>query len=86
MIWTYFTRIAALLHLAVAAKNFKNMQRRELVEINPNRIYNSYEAATLLGIDRSQLLCLIRDGKIGARLIHDNYRITGLSLMEYLKS
>lgn len=82
--WLWLTRIAALLHLTVAAKNLKEIKRREEVEINPNRIYNSHEAAHLLQLERIQLLSLLKAGKIGGKLVRDNYRITGTSLMEYL--
>jgi excisionase family DNA binding protein len=53
-------------------------------EILPHRIYSSGEASQLLGMDRLEVLELIRSGKIKAKKVGDNYRILGSNLVDYM--
>ncbi|MBF0373786.1 MAG: helix-turn-helix domain-containing protein [Alphaproteobacteria bacterium] len=53
--------------------------------IRPERIYSSAEAAAFLGIDRLDVLRLIKSGAIQAgKGGNGNYRIIGQSLINYL--
>nr|CAM74013.1 magnetosome protein MamR [Magnetospirillum gryphiswaldense MSR-1] len=53
-------------------------------EILPHRIYSSGEAAQLLGMERLQVLEMVRAGTIKAKKVGDNYRILGSNLVEYM--
>ncbi|MBF0219226.1 MAG: helix-turn-helix domain-containing protein [Gammaproteobacteria bacterium] len=83
--WLWIGRIAAVLHLTLAARGLHEQRRRDKVEVNPQRIYNSKEAANLLQLPRDEILRQIRSGAIAARLIGEQYRIPGCSLISYLQ-
>ncbi len=53
-------------------------------QVQPHRIYGSEEAARLLGIERLDVLALIRAEKIKAKKMDGNYRILGSNLLEYM--
>ncbi len=82
MIWTAISRSTSLLFFASMAMSLVDMVTRE--EVRPTRIYNSSEAARLLGIERKQLIRLIKSGEVRGKMVNGNYRIPGQSIMEYL--
>ena len=82
MIWTAIARSTSLLFFASMAMSLVDMVTRE--EVRPTRIYNSSEAARLLGIERKQLIRLIKSGEVRGKMVNGNYRIPGQSIMEYL--
>jgi len=81
MIWMAVTRIGAVISLAAAVVQFYDMHNRE---IKPNRIYSSQEAARYLGVTRKTVIRMIQNAKLRGKLVHGNYRIPGLSILEYL--
>ncbi|MEO5341944.1 MAG: helix-turn-helix domain-containing protein [Gammaproteobacteria bacterium SHHR-1] len=86
MFWTSIARLLTALHLTYALKNLTDQGRRERCEINPNRIYNSKEVARLLEMERRDVLRLITQGALKARLVNGNYRVSGQCILEYLKN
>lgn len=82
MIWSSIVRAGALLSLWVAIKDLHDLATRE---VKPNRIYGSLEAARYLGVHRREVIQLIKDNKLRAKLVNGNYRIPGQSILEYLK-
>ena len=85
MIWATITRMATTLHLTYAIKKLNEQQRMERCEIKPYQIYNSSEVASLLNTDRKEIVKLVSRGDIPGRLVNGNYRISGQSILEYLK-
>jgi len=53
-------------------------------EILPHRIYNTVEAAEILGMDRLDVIQLLRRDDLRGKRVDGNYRILGSSLLEYL--
>lgn len=53
-------------------------------KIDSNRIYTTTQAARFLGTDRSEVVRLIRDGKLAARMLNQNYMILGRSIVSCL--
>ncbi|HIJ38292.1 MAG TPA: helix-turn-helix domain-containing protein [Rhodospirillaceae bacterium] len=82
MIWEAVLRGSALVWFAQGAAAL--MDRLMSEEIQPNRIYGTPEAAKLMGLERLEVLSLIKDGKIAAKKTEGNYRILGTSILEYM--
>ena len=82
MIWEALLRGGALVTFAQGAMAL--VDRAFSDEVLPNRIYNSAEASVLLGLDRLEVLALIKAEKIKAKKVEGNYRILGSSLLEYM--
>lgn len=82
MIWEAVLRGSALVCFAQGAMALVDRMFAE--EVLPHRIYGTEEAARLLGIERLEVLTLIRTGKIKAKKIDGNYRILGSALLEYI--
>jgi excisionase family DNA binding protein len=82
MIWTLVLRGGAVVSLALAVVELYDQFFRE---IRPNRIYSSEEAARLLGMERTAVVRLARQGAIACSKVDGNYRILGQSLLDYLK-
>ena len=57
---------------------------REKREIRPERIYNTIDAAKLLGTTRKKIVKFIRDGELSAKRVGDRYHISGKSLLIFL--
>ena len=53
-------------------------------EILPHRIYNTVEAAEILGMERLDVIKLLRQDDLKGKRVDGNYRILGASLLEYL--
>ncbi|MBF0560747.1 MAG: helix-turn-helix domain-containing protein [Alphaproteobacteria bacterium] len=81
MIWLSITRVGTILSVVAASLELYNLFLRE---IKPNRIYTSGEAARYLGVNRSDVVDLVRNKKLHGKLVAGNYRIPGQSLLEYL--
>ena len=58
--------------------------QREKREILPGRIYNTIDAAKLLGTTRQHVIQLIRDNELSAKRVGDRYHISGKNLMRFL--
>ena len=58
--------------------------KRKRSEINPDGIYNTTDAAKLLGTSRRTIIQFIRGGELTARRIGDRYHIPGKSLIVFL--
>ena len=82
MIWETVLRGSALVWFAQGAMTLVDKMFAE--EVLPHRIYGSEEAARLLGIERLEVLALIRAEKIKAKKVDGNYRILGSNLLEYM--
>lgn len=82
MIWEAVLRGSALVWFAQGAMALVDKMFAE--EVLPHRIYGSEEAAKLLGIERLEVLALVRADKIKAKKIDGNYRILGSNLLEYM--
>jgi excisionase family DNA binding protein len=82
MIWSTVVKGSALVTFVQGAMVLVDKMFGE--EILPHRIYNSVDAAQLLGIERLEVLELIRSEKIKAKKVGDNYRILGSNLVEYM--
>ena len=82
MIWTAVIKGSALVTFVQGAMVLVDKIFGE--EILPHRIYSSAEASQLLGMDRLEVLGLIRSGKIKAKKVGDNYRILGSNLVDYM--
>ncbi len=82
MIWTAVIKGSALVTFVQGAMVLVEKMFGE--EILPHRIYSSAEAAQLLGMERLEVLGLIRADKIKAKKVGDNYRILGSNLVEYM--
>ncbi|WP_165602647.1 helix-turn-helix domain-containing protein [Candidatus Terasakiella magnetica] len=67
--------------MAAAVVHYYDQRHRE---VNSSRIYNSTEAARLLGISRKTMIKLLEKGRIRGRLVNGNYRVPGSSIIEYL--
>ncbi|MBF0093078.1 MAG: helix-turn-helix domain-containing protein [Alphaproteobacteria bacterium] len=81
MIWLAVTRTGSILSLAAAALQLYDLFVRE---VKPNRIYATWEAARYLGVSRAEVIGLIGEGRLRAKLVSGNYRIPGQSILEYL--
>ncbi|MEO5374205.1 MAG: helix-turn-helix domain-containing protein [Alphaproteobacteria bacterium] len=81
MIWTIILRSGTVLALATA---MWDVYDRLLREVAPHRIYSSTEVARYLGVDRNQVIDLIRNKQLQAKLLNGNYRIPGQSVLEFL--
>jgi hypothetical protein len=53
-------------------------------EVLPHRIYNTVEAAHFLGLERLDVIRLLKNSEIKGRRVDGNYRILGSSILEYL--
>lgn len=53
-------------------------------EILPHRIYNTVDAARLLGMERKAVVDLLRRKELKGWLVEGNYRIVGSALLEYI--
>ena len=82
MIWTAVIKGSALVTFVQGAMVLVDKIFGE--EILPHRIYSSAEASHLLGMDRLEVLGLIRSGTIKAKKVGDNYRILGSNLVDYM--
>ncbi len=82
MIWTAVIKGSALVTFVQGAMALVDKVFGE--EILPHRIYSSGEAAQLLGMERLQVLELVRAGTIRAKKVGDNYRILGSNIVEYM--
>ncbi|CAA7625253.1 hypothetical protein A6A04_21135 [Paramagnetospirillum marisnigri] len=82
MIWTAVIKGSALVTFVQGAMVLVDKIFGE--EILPHRIYSSAEASQLLGVDRLEVLGLIRSGTIKAKKVGDNYRILGSNLVDYM--
>lgn len=83
--WLFMGRMGTLLGVTLTLNNLREVHQREQREIQPHRIYNSREAAILLGIDRVELVKRLTNNQIKGRLVNGNYRIPGSCLLDYLK-
>ena len=83
--WLFMGRMGTLLGVTLTLNNLREVHQREQREIQPHRIYNSREAAVLLGIDRVELVKRLTNNQIKGRLVNGNYRIPGSCLLDYLK-
>ena len=52
-------------------------------EILPGEIYNTIDAAKLLGTSRRDVIQFIRIGELSAKRVGDSYHISGRSLMRF---
>ncbi len=84
MLWTALSRIVLLMNLAYTARSLTQQHGVTHNHINSGRIYSSREAARLLGIERSEVVCLLKAGELKGRLVNGNYRIIGKSIEDYL--
>ena len=82
MIWEAVLRGSALVWFAQGAMALVDRMFAE--ELLPHRIYGSEEAARLLGIERLEVLRMIKNDKIKAQKVDGNYRILGSNLLEYM--
>ncbi|KAF0114564.1 MAG: Magnetosome protein MamR [Rhodospirillaceae bacterium] len=81
MIWTALVRGGTVLSFIAGALQFYDILTRE---IKPNRVYFSWEAARYLGIERHEVIGLIKRGALRAKMVEGNYRILGKNILEYL--
>ncbi len=82
MIWMAVMRTGAVLSLAAAIMQLYDLQTRE---VKPNRIYSSGETARYLGMSRHDVVKLVRKNELRGKLVRGNFRISGQSILEYLK-
>jgi excisionase family DNA binding protein len=85
-LWVVVGRIGTLLGVTISLKNLREIQLRERNEIQPHRIYNTREAALLLGVERIEVVAKLTKGQIKGRMVNGNYRIPGSNLLRYLES
>ena len=76
-------RAGTVLSLVATVFHFYDQRNRE---VKPNRIYNSAETARLLGVDRGVVVGLLKSGKLNGQLVKGNFRVPGLSILEYLQN
>ena len=81
MIWLTIVRAGTLISLAAAVLQLYDLSTRE---VKPNRIYSTREAARYLGLNRRNVVKLIRSRKLKGKLVRGNYRIPGQSILKYL--
>ncbi len=81
MIWTALTRVGALLSVVLLFKDLHDLATRD---IKPNRIYTTSEAARYLGIERVEVIALLRTNSLHGKMVDGNYRIPGQSILSYL--
>ncbi len=84
-LWLFVGRMGTLLGVTLSLKNLREIHQREQKEIQPHRIYNSREAAVLLGVERIDIVEKLKKQQIKGRLVNGNYRIPGSCLLDYLK-
>jgi predicted transcriptional regulator of viral defense system len=84
-LWLFVGRVGTLLGVTLSLKSLRETHQRELREIQPHRIYNSREAAALLGVERIEMVEKLKKKQIRGRLVNGNYRIPGASLLDYLQ-
>ena len=58
--------------------------QKEKREILSGGIYNTIDAAKLLGTTRKNVIQFIRDGELSAKRVGDSYHISGKNLMRFL--
>ncbi|MBF0171175.1 MAG: excisionase family DNA-binding protein [Nitrospinae bacterium] len=80
--WTALLKASTILSVGLTVKQ---LIEEYTCEVKANRIYSSGEAARFLGIERREVVDLIRNRKIPAKMVSGNYRIPGAALLEYLK-
>nr|CAX83799.1 Magnetosome protein MamR [uncultured bacterium] len=80
MIWQALIRAGTLISTAAFLKQLYDLRTREIV---PNRIYSSHDAARFLGIDRRDVVRLLKDEKLKGKMVNGNYRIPGHSIIGY---
>ena len=81
VILSAFARTGAVVYLVMALKGAYDLAT---LEIKPNRIYSTKQAARYLGMDRRDVVRLVKSNKLRARLVNGNYRIPGQSILEFL--
>jgi len=83
MIWTTIVRASVIVSLGLTVKQIIDEYSNN---IHANRIYNSSQAATFLGVERKEVVKLVKKKKITAKMVKGNYRIIGASILEYLNN
>ena len=80
--WTVLARGGAILTFAHGAISL--VEKLFAEEVLPNRIYNTVDAAHILGMSRHRVLELVSAGDITGLKVDGNYRILGSSILEYM--
>ena len=81
MWWTILFRTSIVVSLVAAVKQIYDSAT---YEISPSRIYSTSQVSRFLGIDRKDVISLIKDGQISAKPVNGNYKVPGQSILEYL--
>ncbi len=82
MIWVAITRLGAIISTYMLIRELRDLAGRE---VKPNRIYSTTDVGRFLGIERTDVVRLIQRKELKGRLVARQYRISGHSLMEYLR-
>ncbi|MEE8484691.1 MAG: helix-turn-helix domain-containing protein [Nitrospinota bacterium] len=81
MLWTVLLRTSIVISLVAAVKQIYD---KTTYEISPSRIYNTGQVSRFLGIDRKDVIKLIKSKKITAKAVNGNYKIPGQCILDYL--
>jgi excisionase family DNA binding protein len=79
--WNILLRVGVILSTALTIKEVMDLYQRDIV---PHRIYSSKDAASILGVERIEVVTLIRNGELKAHMVDGYYRITGGNILGYL--
>ncbi|MEE8392962.1 MAG: hypothetical protein V3R66_01355 [Rhodospirillales bacterium] len=75
-------RAGTMLSVATAIMHLYDHRHRD---IKPNRIYTSHDVARFLGVNRSTVVSILKLKEMQGKMVRGNYRISGQSIIEYLK-
>jgi excisionase family DNA binding protein len=79
--WNVLLRLGVILSTALTIKEVVDLYQRDIVL---NRLYSSKDVAVILGIERIDVVKLVRDGNLKAHMVDGYYRITGSNILGYL--
>jgi len=83
MFWTLFERLSLLLGTVLLSKQVLEFFSDD-ADINPNSIYSPEEIASILDIEKVDVVHMIRQGQLRAWKTNGLYRVLGKNLLHLL--
>ena len=83
MFWTIFERVGLLLGTLLMGKQVMEFFRDE-GDIQPNSIYSPEEIASVLDIEKADVICMIHKGQLKAWKTNGLYRVLGSNVLDLL--